>query len=125
MYREWERFSIKWLSRDRGETRSGQLAHLRLQPVGLAHLRRQADLRFQVVDVFLGVLEDVFQQFARHVVAHRFAVRDGFLQQQLRTLLEFQIALQLFRYSSTLASPFIVVLLASGPTAIVPLRRPV
>jgi hypothetical protein len=45
-----------------------------------------------VVDVLLGVVEDVVQDLARRVVAHALAVRDRVLQRGLRGLLGLQVA---------------------------------
>src|SRR5690606_33176994 len=65
--------------------------HLALQVVLQPHLADQFDLRFQIVDVFFGVVQDVLEQVARHVVAHRLAMRDGVFHRGLRALLEPQV----------------------------------
>src|SRR5690606_30000167 len=72
--------------------------HLALQVVLQPHLADQFDLRFQIVDVFFGVVQDVLEQVARHVVAHRLAMRDGVFHRGLRALLEPQVTGQDFRH---------------------------
>src|SRR3546814_14159574 len=59
---------------------------LALQIVLQADLVDEFDLGFQVVDVLFGVVQDVLEQVARYVVAHRFAMRDGFFDGSLRAL---------------------------------------
>ena len=55
-----------------------------LLATGVVLAADQLDLRLQVVDVLLGVLEDVLQHFPGHVVPHGLAVRDRILQHRLR-----------------------------------------
>ena len=49
-----------------------------------------------MVDMLLGVAEDVLQQLARDIVAHRLAIGDGLLQQAMRGDLDLQVAVQGF-----------------------------
>ncbi|MNL14897.1 hypothetical protein D3C87_1358580 [compost metagenome] len=44
--------------------------------------------------MFLGVREDVHEDLAAHVIAHRLAVRNAFLYGGVRGLLELQVALE-------------------------------
>src|SRR5579871_2011522 len=69
-------------------------ANLSLQPVLLADLGDEFDLRLEVVDVLLGVVEDVLEDLARDVVAHALAMGDGLLEQRVRAHLDAQIAMQ-------------------------------
>lgn len=47
-----------------------------------------------MIDVFLGVVEDVVERLTRHVVAHALAVRDGLLERRLRRSFGLQVARQ-------------------------------
>ena len=55
------------LARNHFEASQPLLAHLHLQPVLFADLGNQFDLRFKVVDVLLGVVQDALQHFTRNV----------------------------------------------------------
>lgn len=64
---------------------AGQGFDLRLKIVLQSDLSQYRDLRFQPVDVLLGIGEDGGKDAARYEILHRFAVRDGLLERLLRT----------------------------------------
>ena len=55
-----------------GEFGLAEFTHLALQVVLDADLAGQFDLGFQEVDVLFGVVQNVLEQVARHIVAHAF-----------------------------------------------------
>lgn len=61
----------------RSQAVAGSGTQLRLQVVLLADLAHQLQLRFQEVDVFLGVFEDVLKEVARDVVTRLLAAGNG------------------------------------------------
>ncbi|SOZ24721.1 hypothetical protein CBM2608_A50065 [Cupriavidus taiwanensis] len=68
--------------------------HLRLQVVLQPDLVDQVQLRFQVLDMFLGIGEDIDQNFAADVIPDRFAIGDAFLDGGVRGLFQLQVALE-------------------------------
>src|SRR5260370_22814720 len=72
------------------------LAHHGLLIVLDADLRNQIDLRFQPVDVFFRIVENLHEDLTRDEIANRFAIGDGFLARALRNLLELKVALEDF-----------------------------
>src|SRR3546814_4410953 len=77
-------------------SRLADLAHARLQIILLADLLDQSQLFFDPVDVFFFALLDTNQQFARHVIADRLAVRDRVLVDRMRFLFTTKVAFQDF-----------------------------
>src|SRR5690606_42033927 len=65
--------------------------HLRLQIVLQTDLVDELDLGLEPVDVLFSVVKDFLEQIARNVVAHRFAISNGFGDGAVRRRLELQV----------------------------------
>src|SRR5690606_23859315 len=78
--------------------RSAAGLHLRLQIILQADLADQFDLRFEVIDVLLGIFENFLEDFARHVVLTGLAVRDGFDQIRVSASFQLEVAGEAFGY---------------------------
>ena len=70
------------------------LAHLRLQIILQPDLADQVDLRLQEVDVLFGVVENLLEQIARHIVSNCFAMRHAGLDRRLSAVFQAEIARQ-------------------------------
>src|SRR3546814_1711750 len=74
-------------------SRLDYFSHSRLKIMLLAALLDLSQLFFDPVDVFFFALLDTNQQFARHVIADRLAVRDRVLVDRMRFLYTTKVAL--------------------------------